>query len=119
MAAFSGSAASPFDVENGFNGSGTTLQPGSVTPSEANELLITALAFNGSGSPLSINLGFTVIEDANFVSGQSYGVGLAYLIQGPAAPVNLTWTRTNSDIMAAGIAPPARFRRFQSGRRRR
>src|SRR5258708_7687646 len=42
MAAYSGAlASSAFDVQNGSNpGSGTSIQPGSVTPSQANELVI-------------------------------------------------------------------------------
>lgn len=104
VAAFSGAHATPFDAENGSNGSGGTQATGSVTPSEAGELIIAGLAFNSAGSPLSIDAGFTIAEDANYVAGQSYGVGLAYLIQGAAAGVNPTWTRGGSSQNAAAIA---------------
>lgn len=105
VAAFSGVATTtPFDQENGAGASSTTLATGSVTPTEDNELVITHLAFSGSGLPTSIDGGFTETNDVEFGGGNNYGSTMAYLIQTTAAAANPTWTRTNSNPMATRIA---------------
>lgn len=102
--AFSGvKQTSPLDVENGASGFASTLQPGSVTPSENNELLISCLGINSSGTPISINSSFNKTDELNFVGGTNYGGALAYKIQTTASAENPTWTRTNTNGMAASI----------------
>lgn len=97
-AAFSGAASSsPADQQSGANSIASTLQPGSITPSEDNELIFSVLGFGAAGTPVSINSSFIELGEGDFVSGESYGCGFAYLIQTTAAAVNPTWTRTNSD----------------------
>lgn len=87
---FSGSAAVPQDQ---FNGSPSNAQPGSITPSVNNSLVISAAA-NASASINSIDSGFTLRSDLNlpFVSGPSIGGATAYLIQTVAAAINPTWS---------------------------
>lgn len=108
VAAFSGvKAASAFDVENGaFSGSNiTSFQPGSVTPSQASELIVTGICVDGSGlDSASINSSFTIIDSIAALSGSYVGGGLAYLVQGAAAAVNPTWSWTTTQAPAAVIA---------------
>lgn len=105
VAAFSGSdTSSPFDQQNGASTSGaTTIQPGSVTPSQANELIVVGLAETNSGS-VSINGGFTISDQVDYVPGTAFGVSLAYLIQTTATAENPTWTWVASTESATCIA---------------
>lgn len=106
-AAFSGAHATPYDQENGnTSGSGATLQPGSITPTEDNELIITVAAGNVTpADPTSINGGYTITghfaNSVNNVAG-----GMAYVIQTTAAATNPTWTYTGDapNVSAAAIA---------------
>lgn len=105
VAAFSGNA--PYlilDRVSSNNITSTTIQPGSITPSQDNELVICSLGFSGAGTPISIDGGFTETNELDFSSGAYYGNGLAYLIQTTAAAANPTWTRTNSSLMTTVIA---------------
>lgn len=92
VAAFAGSkATSPLDQNTGtFANSGTTLAPGSITPAEGSELIITVNACNSN--PNAIGSGFTLLDHLPVGGGTNFGVGLAYLIQTAAAAVNPTWT---------------------------
>jgi hypothetical protein len=100
--AWSGGAGT-FDVQNGGTPAfGTSAQPGSVTPSVNNSLIITSVsADNDSALPLTINSGFTV-SDTSRTDG-AYLFGMAYFVQGTAAAINPTWSwaGTGSDIAAA------------------
>lgn len=94
---FSGTLAStPYDSPNQ-NGAGVlnsaTVQPGSVTPSAANSLLVTGLYFE-SGTLTSVGSGFTVIDTQ--LPGNS-AVSLAYKIQTAAAAENPLWTVSGSN----------------------
>lgn len=104
VAGFSGSITSPFDQENG-NGSTSTssIQPGSVTPSENNELVISGVVAHTGGDPFSINSGFTIAVQ-NDGSPSSFPGGLAYIIQTSAAAVNPSWSLAGSGQAAAAIA---------------
>ena len=108
--AFSGAHAStPYDVENGANfGSGTSGQPGSVTPSENDELIVTGIVWTGATSAASINSSYTIAQVAYLSGGVAYGGGAAYLIQGAAAAVNPTWSWTTA---SAGNACQATFKK--------
>ena len=105
--AFSGSkATSPFDVENGnaTTSTVTSRQPGSITPSENNELIISGIAWNGTGggSP-SIDSGMTIAQSLQGSSGQMGGAG-AYLFQSVAAAINPTWSWTPASEVGVAIA---------------
>jgi hypothetical protein len=103
MAAFSGVASSSFDVQNGNGiGFGHPISTGSVTPGQANELLIAALSYNVH-SAASIGSGFTLVEN---VFSPSFGYvesGLAYLIETTATAQNpsFSWGATDSQASAA------------------
>lgn len=105
IAAFAGSLASPYDVENGaFTNAGTTQATGSVTPSTNGQLLIAAVASNATPLTFTPDLGFTVIDQAQAVGGASIGVALAYLIETTAAAKNVTWTISTSGDISCAIA---------------
>ncbi len=90
VVAFSNTAASPFDQEsNNFGG-----QPGSITPSEDNEVLVTGLGHSDATSQ-SIDQSFIITDDiAN--GGFSVGAAMAYLIETTATAKNPTWTPSNN-----------------------
>lgn len=98
-------ASSAFDAENGgvTTGSQTTVQPGSISPAEDNEILVSGLAIGGVRG-ISIDGGYTIEGTADLVSGSSFGVSLAYLIQTNKGASNPTWTADLLIMMAAGSA---------------
>lgn len=95
FAAFSG-AGSGTIVDQQSNAQ--AVQPGSITPSEDNELIITGFCTNGGGVTPSITAGgFTVSDAIAFLaSGDNEGGGLAYLIQTTAGAANPTWATNPS-----------------------
>lgn len=98
---FSGMHATPMDQEAaGGSVEGTTVQPGSITPSEANELLLTCAAFNAGVYTINSPYVNSVYQIA-FLGGNHYGVAGTYFIQGAAAAVNPTWTSDTSAHIAA------------------
>jgi hypothetical protein len=100
-----GSLSSPFDQQNGATGSSfDTVQPGSITPTQDNELVVTALSGALSGTPASIDSGFsTPVQIANG-SGAIFNA-IAYKIQTTAAAVNPTWSvSATASTGAAAIA---------------
>jgi hypothetical protein len=105
---FSGSDASPYDgTENGNapGGTVTTRQPGSITPSQADCLLITGAMLDlHTGANPDIGGGFTLGAFLPFTSGQSVATGGAYLIQTTANPANPTWSWSGAQLAAANIA---------------
>ncbi len=106
--AWSGSiGASPFDVENGAIDTGATFgQPGSITPSQSNSLIVTGigLATGDGGALSSINSGFTISDEVQFSSGVNYGGAMAYFVQGAAAAINPTWSWNSSENCPINIA---------------
>jgi hypothetical protein len=80
-----------------------TVQPGSVTPTTNNQVLVTAVSADANTQTLSINAGFTITDQVNsFTNG--YTGAMAYLVQGTAAAVNPTWTSTNgTEVLQAAI----------------
>lgn len=108
--AWSGAHASPF-VSEDFNNSpsGTTLQPGSLTPPEDNCLVFAGIAM-GNITWDSINGGFTIASQAAFSGGNNYACGSGYLVQTSAAAANPTFTVSGSDekvVMIAVFKPAA------------
>lgn len=97
-AAFSNIAASPVDQQNGGNSGtpATTVQPGSITPNQNNEVVVTLLgaaAYTGT-TVNSISSGFTVTDYISYdnVGYTHIGGAFAYSIQTTASAVNPTWT---------------------------
>jgi hypothetical protein len=104
--AWSGANASPFDVQNGATaGSGLTIQPGSVTPSQNNSLIIASVDPAGNAmSAYLIDNGFTITDSVNSGPGVE-GLAMAYLLQSTAAAMNPNWSWTgSSNDIAATIA---------------
>lgn len=105
VSAWSGAVTSPFDAENGASSaSASTLQPGSITPSENNELVITVVGSTVEGTTYSINGGFTITNQVDGADSLAYGGAMAYLIQTTAAAANPTWTLSGVRSCSAAIA---------------
>lgn len=99
----SGAHASPFDQESGGNAaSGTSSQPGSITPSENNCVLITGLNFY-TGNTATINSSFTR-QATNYGVSNNLAGGIAYKIQTTAGAENPTWSWTGSAENATAMA---------------
>jgi hypothetical protein len=107
LQAWAGAHAAPFDQQSdaGSGAGVTSIQAGSVTPSEANELIVAAMA-NGTdaGTGRSINSSFTISGQIGFNSGQYFPVAMAYFVQGSAAAINPTWSWSGSTQVDAVIA---------------
>jgi hypothetical protein len=101
--AFSGAhATSSFENENGAGAaSGTSLQTGSLTPAENNELLVAAVSGVDSSPSEAINLGFTLEEFNDYGGGSNMMGGLAYQIQTTATARNPAWSGTDMERAAA------------------
>jgi hypothetical protein len=115
--AASGAAASPLDQFNSATGgvTATTFQPGSVTPSQANEIVITTWATIITGSS-SINSGFTISDQQSYSSGNHIGGAMAYLIQTTATVENPTWTDSGSTLSFAPVGVIYTFKSAAAGR---
>lgn len=99
---WSGSHASPYDqVSSDANVFSTTIQPGSITPSEDDCLLVTFVETVTTDTVPSVSSPFAVLQAADGVSGICYGYGLAYEIQTTATARNPTWTV--ADFIEAAI----------------
>lgn len=108
VAAFSGSAASPFEAETGSfsNAVLNSIQPGSLTPAEDGCLIITgSTLFVGTG--ITIDSGFS--KASTDYAGNNLGGGIGWLIQGTKAAVNPTWMTgvnvTGADATMAVFKP--------------
>lgn len=108
VAAFSGAAVSPFVSEGGTTGaSGTSLNTGSITPTENNSLVITGACIRevaNLGDTFSIGSSFTISDGQVGIGSQNLGSSLAYKIQDAAGAENPAWSWENSDEVATGIA---------------
>jgi hypothetical protein len=93
VAAYSGSTASPFDVENGASGTASTLATGNITPGFDNELVVAGGMTGDGGHTIdSINGGFTILDNVAAVGSATTGGALADLIQTTATTAGPTWT---------------------------
>lgn len=83
----------------------TTIQPGTLTPGQANTLLLTGIISQDSVvATYALNQGFTVRENVPPAAAATEGGALGELWQGPAAAVNPTWSgMSGSSEMAAVI----------------
>lgn len=95
LIAVAGADATPYDNESGLGGTGTgtSFQPGSITPSVDGCLLVSTFVAVGGGT-ITPPAGWTVIVN------ETNTAALAYLIQGTAAAVNPTWG-TSSTVNAS------------------
>ena len=97
VSAWSGvKVSTPFDQENG---TANAAQSGSITPTENNELVISAYGDDYGSGALSIDGGFTILNTKRGNDGTKSG-GAAYLIQTTAAATNPTWSGGTTDKWA-------------------
>lgn len=83
--------------------SATTIQPGSLTPGAAGNLMVTAIAHGHySGGTMSLNSGYTVQEHQNYVGGTAVGSAIGYEEAPSTSALNPTWTwsSTSSQLVA-------------------
>lgn len=101
--AFSGAdTTAPFDQENGASASSVTShQPGSVTPTVNDEVLVATLSFDASNT-ISVNSSFTISDQVDL--GTCYGIAAAYKIQTSAGAENPTFSWGSSATVSAAIA---------------
>ncbi len=105
--AVAGSIASPSDQENGatnFGGSFSSSTTGSVTPSNTNQLIVTAINTNIDAGTATIDSGFAMSDQLATNPGNSWGISLAYLIETTAVAQNPTWSFTTASDIAIAIA---------------
>lgn len=104
--AFSGvTTVSPFDQQNGSNGSAIiTLSTGSITPTQNSELILAALALNANSTSVTIGGGMTIVDTQAGDPVTHYGSSLAWLAQTAATAINPAWSWTGSGTAASSIA---------------
>ena len=81
-----------------FSNAAASLATGSITPSAANELVVTAMG--GATATSSVDSGFTQIVNLPLVASNAYQNSLAYKVQTTAAAVNPIWTPASSSALA-------------------
>lgn len=96
---------SPLDVSAVANSATqvTSQQPGSVTPTENDELLVLGITWDLPTSGYAISGGFTVAA-SHAADAHSYGGGLGYKIQTTAGAENPSWSWTSAAATAIVIA---------------
>lgn len=91
------------DGESGANANGTSLQPGSITPTGNGAFLVSPIGFNPDAT-MSINSSFTISDAIVFDSGVGHvGIAFAYYTQPTAAAINPTWSWTGTVDAAAAM----------------
>ncbi len=95
------SGVSTLDQKNGSHATSsvTSFQPGSITPSINNELLLTGVCSNSvpsSSYAYSVDSSFTIATNGwkPYQPGSNYATGSAYLVQTTATAENPTWSWT-------------------------
>jgi hypothetical protein len=99
VAAWSGSAASPIDQSAGSASAGnvSTIQPGSITPTMPNELVIALLSDQAYPTDRTHSVDGSMTQLDNIASPDYYYRGMvAYVIQTAAAAINPTFTATGT-----------------------
>jgi hypothetical protein len=103
--AFAGTHSTPYTTqESTGTAASNAVQPGSLTPSEDNCVVVSALAFNDNSSQtFSINGGWTIAGQEPYSGGLHFGAGLGYLIQTTAAATNPQWSfaASSADLSAS------------------
>jgi hypothetical protein len=104
--AFSNAASSPLDQQSQAETPlVTTVQPGSITATQADAILVTSCAWDVDTTTASVNLSFTGTVSVAATSGNHVGGGLAYRIDTSATATNPTWTKTGGiSSMSASVA---------------
>jgi hypothetical protein len=104
ISAWSGSAATPFDVENGAGVTfANTNQTGNVTPSTDNQLIVAGLTYDTNETP-TINLGFTILDTDTTIAFGAQAAQIVYLIETTATAKNPTFSWPSNSRSASSIA---------------
>lgn len=95
-----------FGSESGAAVGADSVQPGSLTPSAINALIVTGEIDVAVGSSATVDQGFTISDANNVAAGVSYGTRLAYIEETSIVAKNPTWQTTPSlsNNMAAVMA---------------
>lgn len=106
VAGFSNVATPPLDQQNQAASAttSTTIQSGSITPSANKYLVLAAVEWGlgNTGNTVSIDSGFTILDQNTYPGFTFAGGALAYLVQTTATAENPTWTLSaSSDSRAA------------------
>lgn len=108
VAAFSGTLNAAADGESagGTATAATTVQPGTLTPSADNAVVVTAMVYPPTAAgTASINSSFILSDSQNGNNADgSFSVALAYKVQTTAGAENPTWTSPTLGILAAAAA---------------
>lgn len=93
---FAGTTAAPAIDQQVTNAADnvTSIQPGSLTPLQPGEVIVTVLGFTVTDTP-TINGGFSTPLVTPTAGGQNYGIAASYLIQTVIAAASPTWSWTN------------------------
>ncbi len=102
VACFSGTNI-VLDQTNSNTATGTSIQPGSLTPPLNNALFIASVGL-GITSAVSVDSGFTLLDSQTLIGGQRFSLASAYKLQTTAAAENPTWSWTTSATVDALIA---------------
>jgi len=100
-------AAAVLDTQIGASGTTVPIQPGSITPTAPDSLIVSYLSWYNTpnASVASIDGGFTVADQVPPYDGNYYGCAGAYLVQGTTpAVVNPTWSVTGSGFKYVAAA---------------
>lgn len=111
-----GFGADPFDQQaSNDNSSSSTIQPGSLTPATAANIVCCGLSVwqNSSGADGSVNGGFT--EPLADTTGTTLTVTAGYLIQSAATAANPTWTASGGGGAFALLTGMAVFKAAAAG----
>lgn len=103
-----------FDSQTGASSVSSPAQGGSLTPANANNLMVAAIGGGNDGSSL-IDSGYTKSEEVAYAGGVNYGSAIAWLAQASATAQNPTWTDSfafpvgvvNATFTTSGPPPPA------------
>jgi hypothetical protein len=97
----------PLAAQNGvlLSSASTTVQPGSVTPVETGDLVVTACAGAGgtTGLTASIDTGFATPKILS-ATGSALNIAASYLVATSTSAVNPTWTFSQSESWVCAIA---------------
>lgn len=115
--AFSGSHASPYDQTNGAYSTNSSSQAaGSLTPSEDNCLVVTAVGLGGGSVTEQVDSPFSAHQYfIDVIAGTNQGCGIAYEVQTTATARNPTWTGTATGSGRDRSATIATFKKAAGG----
>lgn len=105
--AFSGAhLTAPFDDDSGTGASsGTSIQPGSLTPAggATTSLFVTAVGFDATNT-VAIDSSFNTPVQQQYSGGAFFGCGISWLAPGTSSSKNPTWSWGSSTDNAAAMA---------------